>query len=149
MSGFRHNHPTSLISHGGRSGCNPLAFGQRWFDSIIRYMKKLVLSVTLKDCDVQTFRSGGPGGQHQNKVSSGVRVTHRASGAVGEAREQRSQLQNKRTAFIRMTQTPKFQTWMRLALGRDAVVDSQVQESMKPENLKVEGIVNGEWRRID
>ena len=33
-------------------------------------------SVTLDDCRVDTFRSGGKGGQHQNKTESGVRVTH-------------------------------------------------------------------------
>jgi hypothetical protein len=56
------------------------------------------LSVTMKDCDLQTFRCGGPGGQNVNKVNSGVRITHRVSGAVGEARDSRSQLQNKKAA---------------------------------------------------
>lgn len=69
-----------------------------------------MFSVTLKDCDVQTFRAGGKGGQNQNKRDSGVRIIHRDSGARGEARDQRSQLQNKRAAFRRMTQTPEFKT---------------------------------------
>ncbi len=70
--------------------------------------KRLVLSVTLGDCEVQTFRSGGPGGQNQNKRDTGVRIIHTESGARGESREQRSQLQNKRTAFVRMTETQTF-----------------------------------------
>lgn len=109
---------------------------------------KLVLSVSIKDCKVDTFRAGGPGGQHQNKTSSGVRVTHEPSGAVGESREQRSQLQNKRAAFIRMTQTPKFQTWMRVALGHEAVIESQVARDMEPQNLLVEGKVDGKWTQL-
>lgn len=76
--------------------------------------KRLVFSVTAKDLRIDTFRSGGKGGQHQNKVNSGVRITHEASGAVGESREERDQLQNKKTAFIRMTETTEFQSWMSL-----------------------------------
>ncbi|MBS3735525.1 MAG: hypothetical protein KGY99_11505, partial [Phycisphaerae bacterium] len=30
----------------------------------------------LGECDMQTYRAGGPGGQHRNKVSSGVRLRH-------------------------------------------------------------------------
>jgi protein subunit release factor B len=107
--------------------------------------RKLVLSVTLKDCDVQTFRSGGPGGQHQNKTNSGVRIKHRDSGAVGECREQRSQLQNKRTAFVRMTETKKFQTWLKIQLGHETMVEYKVSEDLRPRNLKIEGVENGEW----
>lgn len=70
--------------------------------------RELIFSVTLKDCDVQTFRSGGKGGQNQNKRDTGVRIIHRASGARGEARDERSQLQNKRLAFKRMTEHPLF-----------------------------------------
>ena len=41
--------------------------------------KKLLFSVTKKDFDIQTFRSGGKGGQHQNKRDTGVRCVHKAS----------------------------------------------------------------------
>lgn len=60
--------------------------------------RKPFLSVTMNDCDLQTFAAGGKGGQHQNCTNTGVRITHRASGAVGEARDSRSQLQNKQAA---------------------------------------------------
>lgn len=73
-----------------------------------------VFSVTSKDLRIDTFRSGGKGGQNQNKVNSGVRITHELSGAVGESREERDQLQNKKNAFIRMTETKEFQSWMEL-----------------------------------
>lgn len=70
--------------------------------------RTLLFSVTLADCDVQTFRAGGKGGQNQNKRDTGVRIIHRVSGARGEARDERSQLQNKRNAFKRMTEHPLF-----------------------------------------
>lgn len=53
---------------------------------------ELAFSVTIKDCTVQTFRSGGKGGQNQNKRDTGVRIIHRPSGAVGESRQHRTQL---------------------------------------------------------
>jgi hypothetical protein len=75
-------------------------------------MRERVLSVTLADCRVDTFRSGGKGGQNQNTRDTGVRIVHPPSGAVGESREERSQLQNKRTAFKRMAAHPKFKVWL-------------------------------------
>lgn len=66
----------------------------------------LLFSVTVKDCEVQTFRAGGKGGQNQNKRDTGVRIIHHPSGARGEARDERSQLQNKRLAFKRMAEHP-------------------------------------------
>lgn len=67
-----------------------------------------MFSVTVKDCEVQTFRAGGKGGQNQNKRDTGVRIIHHPSGARGEARDERSQLQNKRLAFTRMADHPLF-----------------------------------------
>lgn len=87
-------------------------------------MKKKILSVTIKDCDVQTFRAGGKGGQHQNKTETGIRIVHRASGAVGESRETRSQLTNKRNAFARMVRSEKFQTWLKRQIGIETIETS-------------------------
>jgi ribosome-associated protein len=49
----------------------------------------------LRECEVDTFRSGGPGGQHVNKVETGVRLRHVPSGVVVNCREERSQHRNK------------------------------------------------------
>jgi ribosome-associated protein len=49
----------------------------------------------LRECEVETFRSGGPGGQHVNKVETGVRLTHPPTGVVVACREERSQYRNK------------------------------------------------------
>lgn len=100
-----------------------------------------LFSVLPSDCDVQTFRAGGPGGQHQNKSETGVRFIHRASGARGECRETRSQLENKKRAWRRMTEDPKFKIWLtREIFARRGIAapEEKVKEDMQPKNLKVE-----------
>jgi len=54
------------------------------------------IEIDIKPDDVerQTFRSGGPGGQHQNKTESGVRLIHKPTGVVAESRSERSQHKN-------------------------------------------------------
>jgi len=47
-----------------------------------------------EDLKRDTFRSGGPGGQHQNKTESGVRYTHLPTGIAAESRTERSQHKN-------------------------------------------------------
>lgn len=74
--------------------------------------RDLLFSVTLGDCEVQHFRAGGPGGQNQNKRDTATRIIHHPSGARGESREERSQLQNKKAAFRRMADHPSFRWWV-------------------------------------
>lgn len=97
------------------------------------------MTITITDCTTQTFRAGGKGGQNQNKRDTGVRVIHPPSGARGESREERSQLQNKRKAFVRMAESKEFQAWVRL---RHAQIQGEIEEAvnkqMRPENLHIE-----------
>lgn len=104
--------------------------------------KEKLFSVKKQDCEFEYFRAGGKGGQKQNKTSSGVRCRHKPSGAVGEAREERSQLQNKRLAFQRMADTSEFRLWVRLQAaqinGVEAQIEEVVNDLMRPENLLIE-----------
>ena len=56
----------------------------------------------LAECEVQRYRSGGPGGQHRNKVASAIRLRHRPSGLVASAHESRLQQENLRRALRRL-----------------------------------------------
>jgi hypothetical protein len=56
----------------------------------------------LAQCDVDTYRASGPGGQKRNKTSSAVRLRHAASGLIVIAEESRSQHENRARALQRL-----------------------------------------------
>lgn len=110
--------------------------------------RKLVFSVGIHDCKVDTFTVGGHGGAGKDTSNTGVRLTHEPSGAIGRATDTRSQLKNKQLALRRMAETEAFRAWARLESSRLAgmpSIDDQVEEAMRPENLKVEVQLNGMW----
>jgi len=59
----------------------------------------------LAQCEVDTYRASGPGGQKRNKTSSAVRLRHPPSGLLVIAEESRSQHENKAKALRRLRRT--------------------------------------------
>ena len=110
--------------------------------------RELLFSVNKNDFDIQTFRCGGKGGQRRDKKDTGVRLIHRASGAKGESREERSQAQNKKIAFNRLIATNEFKMWhamMCSELMQGKSIETEVKEAMEEKNLKVEVKREGKW----
>jgi peptide chain release factor 2 len=58
------------------------------------------IEIRSDELERQTFRSGGPGGQHQNKTESGVRYIHKPTGIAAESRSERSQHKNDQMALL-------------------------------------------------
>jgi ribosome-associated protein len=56
----------------------------------------------LAQCEVQTHRASGPGGQHRNKSETAVRLVHVPSGIAAEGKDQRSRAQNLSAALGRL-----------------------------------------------
>jgi protein subunit release factor B len=61
-----------------------------------------MIQIRKQDIEIEHVRRAGPGGQHKNKRSTGVRVTHLPTNLVVMATERRSQLQNLEAALARL-----------------------------------------------
>lgn len=114
--------------------------------------RKLLFSVTAKDCDWSFSHGTGKGGQARNKSLSAVHCHHRASGARAYSQDGRSQEDNKRDAFVKMCHTKEFKDWHRREvwkhLGILEQIERAVADGLRPENLRMEIKVDGRWVEV-
>jgi protein subunit release factor B len=111
--------------------------------------KQKLFSVTASDCDWETFRGSGHGGQNRNKRSTAVRCIHRESGATGRASENKSQKANRRLAFKRMSESEKFMKWLQIKIARLTGIEAEAQryaeKEMNSDRVRVEVKQDGRW----
>jgi len=90
-----------------------------------------------RDCELEFFVAGGPGGQHRNKVETGVRLTHLPSGLVVTATERRSQSANREAAYERMAE--KLEALQKVPKCRRATKPSAAAKAKRLEKKKLIG----------
>ncbi len=78
---------------------------KNWFVdvSIIPETDEVCEKISPDDITIESYRSGGPGGQHVNKTESGVRITHLSTGITVTSTKERSQFMNKQDALKKLS----------------------------------------------
>ena len=100
---FRSEWEGSVLWVALKNSFRPWHRRKNWFVGVHFFKPLKSDTISERDITYETLRSSGPGGQNVNKVETAVRATHNPSGISVLAADLRSQVQNKKLAFERLT----------------------------------------------
>ncbi|XP_027358949.1 uncharacterized protein LOC113867714 isoform X1 [Abrus precatorius] len=91
----------------------------------------------MRQCEMDTFKSSGPGGQHRNKRESAVRLKHLPTGIIAQASEERSQHKNRASALNRLRSLIALK--VRKTVDRDAYLPPRELLQILPPKSSIRG----------
>ncbi len=111
--------------------------------AVLAEMDEAEVEIRPEDVKMDVFRASGAGGQHVNKTSSAVRLTHIPTGTVVECQQERSQVQNRQKAMNMLASILYQQEADRISSAFSAERKSQVGTGMRNERIRTYNFPQG------
>ena len=111
--------------------------------AVLPEMDEAEVEIRPEDVKMDVFRASGAGGQHVNKTSSAVRLTHIPTGTVVECQQERSQVQNRQKAMNMLASILYQAEQERISSAYSADRKSQVGTGMRNERIRTYNFPQG------